>query len=172
MKDPFIFKVSELLKEVGAEVLLVFEGQPRFEEAPFDLSGNLELDLEITNTGLTLLVAGNISGKVVLICARCQKNFEAPFVLKIEEQFARQSELKSASEKKEVQLETDDFIFPISDEETIDLKELIRQNILMNLPLKPLCSPNCPEVGQNLLEKSDPRFGELKKIKKKLEGEK
>jgi uncharacterized protein len=167
-KDPFVIKVNELLREVGGQMEVVFEGRPHFEEKPPELVGNLLVDLVITNTEQTLLVTGKISGRMFLKCGRCQKTYIQPFKLNIEEQFARREKIREIKGAGEFELKEPDFIFQINSNETIDLKELIRQNILMNLPIKPLCSLTCPRVDKNVRPAADPRFEELKKIKNKL----
>jgi len=38
--------------------------------------------------------------------------------------------------------------FTIDDKNIVDLGELIRQYVLLNLPMKPLCRPNCPGIKE------------------------
>ena len=66
-------------------------------------------------------------------------------------------------------------------EGTIDLKEDVREAIILAFPLKPLCRPECrglcPHCGRNLNEekcecreeKIDPRLAKLKELLKESE---
>jgi uncharacterized protein len=38
--------------------------------------------------------------------------------------------------------------FTIDDNNILDLGELIRQYVLLNLPMKPLCRPDCPGMKE------------------------
>lgn len=172
MDEIFTVAVGELLKEVGSCQRISFEARPYFDDEQFDLSDDLKVDLELTNTGESLLVTGGVSGQLILKCSRCLKNFEYPLAVRIEEQFSPKPRKSLENLEKELELGEDDFIFPVSPDQTIDLKELIRQNILMSLPMKPLCSPNCPRVEKNLSFRLDPRFKGLEKLKNKLNEEK
>ncbi|MFQ6132454.1 MAG: DUF177 domain-containing protein [Armatimonadota bacterium] len=65
---------------------------------------------------------------------------------------------------------------PIVDDDIIDLSELVRQNLVVNVPAVPLCSPNCrglcSQCGQNLnegdcgcrAERVDPRLAKLQEL--------
>ena len=37
----------------------------------------------------------------------------------------------------------DDLVFPIESDNTVDLGEAIRQNMLLSIPMKPLCKADC-----------------------------
>ena len=55
--------------------------------------------------------------------------------------------------------ETDnELIFPIDQNHQLDLREAIRQNLLLALPMQPLCKETCaglcPQCGKNLNEGS------------------
>jgi len=49
-------------------------------------------------------------------------------------------------QKEETELKESDFVYPVEKDNTIDLNELIRQNILLALPIKSLCDNNCKGV--------------------------
>lgn len=88
----------------------------------------------INRTGNTLLINGDIKAKVDSICSRCLK----PFIQL---------------------LENNDFNmdYDITGQLEIDITPNIREEILVLLPIKPLCKKNCkglcPSCGQDLNEK-------------------
>jgi uncharacterized protein len=75
-------------------------------------------------------------------------------------------------EKKDIDLEADELTFMIGDE--IDLELPIRDAVILNLPVNPLCSDECPGLCQGCGEKwinlpedhahnpEDPRWAGLK----------
>jgi uncharacterized protein len=70
----------------------------------------------------------------------------------------------------------DEEAFSIDRNHIVDLSELIRQTLLVNLPLQPLCRAECaglcPQCGKNLnegpcdcpTETVDPRFAALESL--------
>src|SRR5262249_6927774 len=71
----------------------------------------------------------------------------------------------------------DDFSTAFYDDDTIDLGELIREQLYLSMPMKPLCSEEClglcPQCRTNLNRAScdcaraweDPRFAPLKALR-------
>jgi uncharacterized protein len=86
-------------------------------------------------------VKGTICGQIEVACSRCLQsaaidlkiNFENEFVtLEVYEQSETDRELSAA-----------DLDVSIYDGEKIDLNEIVREQILLNLPAQQLCSENC-----------------------------
>lgn len=107
-------------------------------------------------------------GKVELECSRCLKKFEYPiegecYVI-----------LKNGSAQKNQYTAEDeecDFYFSEGADE-IDIRSAIFDDILLSLPLKPLCFEACPGIALTLSgtfqsqgkKSNDPRWDKLKKI--------
>ncbi len=91
--------------------------------------------LNVALVGRSLLVRGRLETRVNFICSRCLEKFEQPL------------EVPGFHVEREIADPVD----------TIDLTEEIRSDIILTLPLKPLCRPDCrgicPVCGQNLNEK-------------------
>jgi uncharacterized metal-binding protein YceD (DUF177 family) len=51
---------------------------------------------------------------------------------------------RSANKSGETKLKAEDFVFLVEPNNTIDLSEVVRQNILTELPIQPLCDKLCP----------------------------
>ncbi len=96
---------------------------------------------------------GDAVVKVEVECSRCLEMFnlelagELSFVIKTE----RGKAVLSSDINEEV-------IYVKSHEPVVDLNEPIRQALLLSLPIKPICSPECkglcPNCGVNLNEES------------------
>ncbi|MFH1037969.1 MAG: DUF177 domain-containing protein [PVC group bacterium] len=95
----------------------------------------IDYELNVDLVGHLLLVRGRLQTRVRFSCARCLKNVELP--LKVPG-FDVQKEVADPAG-------------------TIDLTDEIRTDIILALPLKPLCQPGCrgicPVCGQDLNEK-------------------
>jgi len=99
------------------------------DDAVFD--GPIDVDVFARLTGDTLLVKGTINARPRLRCSRCLEYYEHT-------------------------LSCPDYMFTttVRDGDIIDLTESIREDIIIALPLKPLCSEDCkglcPECGGSL----------------------
>ena len=168
--------LGEVLKAVGNEMEIEESEEISFPKDDLILSKPVELRIKLINTGRTVLLRGNIKTTVKLTCCGCLKEFDLPISIDIEEEYSRnlskaanKGEAGSAKETKEIELGEEDFIFKIEEDNTIDLSEAIRQNLLTSLPIKPLCNPQCRSIeGDKKKEKQvDPRLAKLKDFLKK-----
>jgi uncharacterized protein len=109
-----------------------------------EVDGFVEGKAKVTRIGGGVLVQCEFDAEVRLICSRCLNSFLCPISFTAEEEFRpiadvfRDSELSSPGEAEG---------FTIDDKNILDLGELIRQYVLLNLPMKPLCRPDCPGIG-------------------------
>jgi uncharacterized protein len=116
-----------------------------------DISGTLGGEIEgfiqgkakMTRTNRGVLVQCEFDAEVKLICSRCLNAFLCPISFTAEEEFLR---LADVSDDSAFSLPEESEEFTIDDRNVLDLGELIRQYILLNLPMKPLCRPDCPGI--------------------------
>jgi uncharacterized protein len=139
------------------------------------LIGELQCRAEIDFLRTRISVHVFYEGKVELECSRCLKKFEHPvkggcYVLLKN----TSADKKRPAAQDEDEGEESDFSFNDKTDE-IDIRSAIFDEILLALPLKPLCSETCPgfQLKPNVaIEKkedkqSDPRWDRLKKINSK-----
>lgn len=109
----------------------------------FRFSGDLEVSVAHYRSGREIFFQGAFRGSASGICGRCLE----PFPLEVRESF--RFVFKPAEEG---DFEDEPGIFGYSGEE-IDLTDPIRQEILVSLPTRPLCSEGCrglcPTCGGN-----------------------
>lgn len=105
--------------------------------------------LEVENSGSLLLVRGKLRAMVRLACVRCLGPLECPLDVIIEEEFA--------TGQTEVGVDTMDRDEPEASamaEFVLDVSEVVRQQLLLNAPMAPVCGEHCrgicPRCGQNL----------------------
>jgi uncharacterized protein len=167
--------VTDLLKSFGAQLKLDISETLSFppigdadKEDRLNLTSPVHVKFKLTNTGRSVLVSGTLKTTVRTTCSRCLKDFDLPVDIKIEEEYSKKPfvpRVKKAGE--EIELKEKDFVFEISEDNIIDLDEAIRQNIIVDLPIKPICNKACklPELVKDKKKETDPRLEKLKTIK-------
>lgn len=149
-------KISEFPFEITYEDdILERENFKVILKSPLKIRGTAYYGGEIVS------VVGNISGIIEAQCSRCLIMFDYPMDIDFDEKFS-----KSTNE---------DENYPIVDN-SIDLTDMVIENLIISMPLKPLCSEDCKGLclncGTNLneskcdCEKDDinPKFAALKDL--------
>ncbi len=134
-----------------------------------------KLFLQRTPKGIE--VTGRLSTAVSLQCARCLKEFVFPIVSEFAECFILLEDAPRDEDKELLQDDMDISFFP---EEGIELRDVVEEQMWLNIPMKPLCHDGCKGLCSicgadlNLGEcgcdrwQSDPRFAVLKGVKLNL----
>lgn len=138
-----------------------------------DVAGNVVGRVELSNTGTSVVARGYVMGQAVLECSRCLEQFRWPFRV----DFTENCCLRQIDDPAEYEAAQDeDEPVPILDEDVVDLSELVRQLIAVEMPLRPLCRPDCaglcPKCGTDLnsdpcncgRDHVDPRWAKLKEL--------
>lgn len=129
--------------------------------------------LRIQKIGPEVMVKGNLTVDLQLQCSRCLKDFKRSLSVPVDVVYHPIAELKG-EDKCELNSEKLDMGFYSGEE--LELLDLIKEQIMLNLPMKPLCSDSCkgicPQCGTDLnagncgcnTRDIDPRFEVLKKL--------
>jgi uncharacterized protein len=129
-------------------------------------SSPFELEVEITKKAVGYQFKGRISGEVELTCSRCLKKYKQ----KIENEF--EYKMLPTSEIGGGEIKGSDLDVKFSDESVVDLAEVTEEQILLNLPVKPLCSKECKGVSYTEEDKDkeveESWKSKLKELKNKL----
>jgi len=139
-REPLIalINVTQLLKEpIGSSQTCDIHGVIKGE-----IEAYVEGKAKLTHIRRGVLVRCEVTGEAELPCSRCLDTFLCPVHFVAEEEFRPISDVSGDSA--EEQLEE----FTIDDKNTLDLGELIRQYVLLNLPMKPLCRTDCPGMKE------------------------
>jgi uncharacterized protein len=119
-------------------------------------------------------VDGKISGEIEIECNRCLQTAEMYLEFSFEAVFVT---AENYTQEKEAELKADDLQVSIFEGDKLDLTELAREQILLNLPTQVFCRDECQGLCQkcganlNLIdcnceeEKIDPRWSALKNLK-------
>ncbi|NMA69359.1 MAG: DUF177 domain-containing protein [Desulfitobacterium sp.] len=147
-----------------------FDLQKDFSQVSTRLEGvvfvaPVHVKIQVDNSGDSLLVRGQIKSELDVQCDRCLTAFRYPVHIDYEDEWIY------APQATEEQSETA-LIF---DKDDIDLTERIYEQIILEFPMRFICSPQCKGLcsscGENLNQKScdcvqddiDPRLAALAK---------
>ena len=136
--------LTEVLQKVGNEVDVEETDKISFPDDDLNLSKPVKVKLHMVNTGDSVYLTGDAETEAELECSRCLKKYKVPLAIDLEEEFSKEPFIPKSNGSTE--LRPEDFVSPIEKDNTIDLTELIRQDLLLSLPIKTLCSPDCKGI--------------------------
>ena len=110
-----------------------------------EVEGFVEGKAKLTRISQGVFVQCKLNTEVRLVCSRCLDTFLWPMSFTAEEEFRPISDVSDDSAPSSPEQSGE---FTIDDKNTLDLGELIRQYVLLNLPMKPLCRPDCPGMKE------------------------
>jgi uncharacterized protein len=143
--------VAALLKEqVGATrsyPVTLDRFQLDSDLAANDVAGRVKL----TRLSDEIIASIRASGSVTLECQRCLRPYAQPFRAEFDEEFREAFDVRTGAGVKSGR--QDDERFSIDENHELDFAEPLRQEILVSLPMRPMCGDDCP--GPDLLETGD-----------------
>jgi len=98
--------------------------------------------MSVSSTGRVLLLEGAVDTEVELVCFRCGMVYRQPVHAEFQEEFVVRSPL-APGQGPRVEEEAPELHFFYENTLDLNLDELLRQSILLALPLKPLCADDC-----------------------------
>jgi DUF177 domain-containing protein len=144
--------IPETGKEVNLSLGKEWFDRWRQEDPGLEFAqGNISGAVTLAKQGREILIRGHVEGSLVLSCSRCLEPFAAPvaaeFELLLEPAPASQAQDEQELSARELDLD-------VYSGETVDLEALVREQIILLVPLKPLCQEDCqglcPTCGANL----------------------
>lgn len=138
----------------------------------FQLPATLTVQLTYYRAGADLFFQGTVEGEVTGCCSRCLEEYAFPLVVNFSFVFTPHHEGQDDRE-----IEEDDTDLSYYAGEEVDLSPLLREQVLLALPTRPICRDSCaglcPHCGVNRNtttcdcreERGDPRLAVLKTIK-------
>ena len=142
------------------------------QDDEYRVAAPVELSVDVHKTGGdTFNVSGRVRTKLELECSRCVEPFEIPVDAEFDLRYVPQSENAGEAER---EIAEDDLTTAYYREGVLDLADLLREQFVLTLPMKPLhdeaCRGLCPECGANLNRTDcshapkweDPRLAPLK----------
>ncbi|HIE52584.1 MAG TPA: hypothetical protein EYP85_12585 [Armatimonadetes bacterium] len=167
-------RVEDLLASGVEEKVFPFGERLALDEQTDPLwQGEVTGQIRIQVAGQRLLVRGQVRAEVPLECARCLTPFQYVCECEVEEHYlvGTGNERVMADGPERWTEEGELLVLP---EELIDLSELVRQAVLLALPIQPLCREDCPGLGGMATMREgetliDPRWQKLRALLEKKE---
>lgn len=147
------------------------EESPKLEE--IKISHPFKAIMRFEKKGKEVFVKGIVNGEVELQCSRCLKEYIMPIKTLFEITYHPIEEL---NKDEEIQLKRDEMEVDFYREGLIETEDIVRDQILLNIPMKPLCSESCRGLclicGNDLnkiececeQKEIDPRFSVLQSL--------
>ena len=135
----------------------------------------VDVDCSVKRVLKNVTVKGSIRAGIELECCRCLAIFDLP----VEEDFKYTFTQASHTLDEEIELTYEDLDFAYYEGDIIELDQVIAEQIILQIPIKPLCNDSCrgicPICGINLNnetcghneEQIDSPFAVLKNLKVK-----
>jgi uncharacterized protein len=172
MRRDDLLDLNEVLQHPGRKLAVDISTELP-EEADIDLVKPLEGFLEAVSTGNLLLISGQFKTRAVVECARCGAPLEVDVEFEVDEQFPVEGTPSSMSRQDMAKVAADEP-YPMFEGNTLLVENLLRQDLLIEMPLQTLCQYGwegpCP-VAANRGEKPHgderrPEFDSLKNLLK------
>ena len=138
----------------------------------YRVEGPIAVSVSFYRAGTELFFTGSLRAHTGAVCARCAEEFDADH----DRTFRFVLSPKSIGYDSD-SLRAEDLEFSLYEGEDVDLDPLIREQVLLALPTRPLCKEDCrglcPQCGANLnrvqcacaTEFADPRLEALRSLK-------
>jgi uncharacterized protein len=103
------------------------------------------LSLRVDNVGPEVLVKGTVSATLELVCGRCLKEFVRRMTIPVDFAYSPEDEISGEGE---YQLTPDELNTSFYSGDEIDLGEMVKEQLLLGIPMRPLCSDSCKGICQ------------------------
>jgi uncharacterized protein len=168
-----IYNVAQLLKSpIGTtmDVELDDDDPLVLHDEEARLAGPITGHARLHHTNQGIYVEGTAYVPVHLECTRCLKDFTTTIALPLREEFYPTIDIETGLP---VRVPENETAFPIDEHHQVDLREAVRQNLVVNIPIRTLCREECqglcPTCGRDLNtephmhpdEATDERFASL-----------
>ena len=166
-----LYNVAQLLQEdPGATRRYEIDEPPYRVDDGVEAASPLTGSVKLHRTHRGILADADVATDLRLECSRCLEEVVVPIRARVTEEYYPTVDLRSGLT---VERPDGGSGFMLNEAHELDLTEPIRQSILLELPMKPLCRPDCaglcPRCGKNRNEgdcgcprdESDPRLSQL-----------
>lgn len=129
-KSPFVVPVSDLISVPGSRREIDIDAPISWGFELADVGPELHAGLTMENASDVLVVRGPVRTTLGLTCHRCLTEWEEELVVEVTEAFDLAGE------------DEDEDVYRI-DGDVADLEPMLRDTVLLEVPLRPLCDEEC-----------------------------
>ena len=142
---------------------------------------NVHAELNITKISKKVLIRGTVDGSVLLNCCRCLNDYSYSLNILFDEEYDPKAEVDRVEDQ---ELHKEDLGLSYYRDDEIDVTEVVKEQVLLSVPMKPLCNEECRGIcsrcGIDLNkgscacrhEELDPRLEPLQKLKLNMQDRK
>jgi len=151
-------------------------GQLELEDERVRLATPLTINGRIKRSGAEVIVSGNITGNLFINCDRCLKPLVTPLNNQFELDYVSGSDYEALPD---TELTEEQMLISVFDGVAIDVDEIVKEQVLLAVPARILCSDDCKGICPNCgldrnttdcnceTSTSDPRWDALKSLKQR-----
>jgi uncharacterized protein len=151
---------------------LIVDLEEKLTPEDVSLSCTVTSHLSLQKVGIEIVVAGALKATMDLQCSRCLREFRQDLDIPVNVVY---HPIQEAGEERHA-LRDDEMDMGFYKDEELDLRELLKEQVLLNEQMKPLCSDQCkgicPKCGTDLNtgrctcggKEVDPRLEALKNL--------
>ena len=110
--------------------------EPADASSPFQITYSIHLN----RSGTTVFIKGMVTADVALTCSRCLEPFSFPLTSEFSFSLVPEVPETKPSEK---ELQPEELEIEFYDGETVDVGRILQNNVLLAIPIKPLCRDDC-----------------------------
>lgn len=164
-------------KDYCIEAAKLFENADPVGDTGFQFVSPVQFHLHLQRADEMIRLCGDVAYTLAENCGRCLDRFEEQISSRFELSFSTQE--PEGVDQEEIELEAIQLEQVSFSGDQLDLRDCLREQVSLSLPIRPLCRPECrglcPECGGNLnhvvcgCEKKvfNNKFDALKALKKK-----
>ncbi len=108
-------------------------------------AGDGALDVRADLTGKDVLVTGTLKSRVVTDCVRCLEDAGVDVDVKLAWLFTPRGEGRPP-EPADTEVSPDEIDRELFSGDDIELDELVREHLVLEVPMQPLCAEDCPGI--------------------------
>ena len=101
-------------------------------------------DVRLTRVRDAVIAKVEASGVARLECVRCLREYDQPFAVAFDEEYRQTVDVRTGLDLDPDRVDDAQQISWIDENHELDLREPLRQEILVALPMRPECGPDCP----------------------------
>lgn len=140
--------VAQLLQEpVGAtrQAAVALDALPLDDELT---ARAVAATARLTRIPAGILAKGRATATVRLTCSRCLEETDAPLAAEFADEYRPTIDIATGAEIAPGATDEDDESFPIGDTHLLDLRDSLRQALLLEVPMAPVCREDCPGLPE------------------------
>jgi uncharacterized protein len=134
--------VEEMLTE-GSRRLTIKESLSDVKLDDAKLLTPVEIEIELNVIDKEVYVKGEFKTSVELGCVRCLKEFRLDLSGEIESTYMFENEFRDMIDGLEDEYEAENEAFECLEDGIVDVSELVREHIILEIPPYPICDENC-----------------------------